>query len=649
MIIHNINLNNRFIDYKDEKIDLNVPGIYLILGANGTGKTTLLESIVFDDLDITFPSHEMEWYYHFERYKLISYVQQNVTDCDMSVENYILKDNLNVNLDLAKELLNELEFDENNYSENVQKLSGGERLKVSLVAALIKDTPYLFLDEPTNYLDDATVKCMIKILQEYAKNTVIVIVSHDERIMNMEAIRYVMNGKTIHRESMNPVSNEKMIRGVTQKAKLSFRKIAWRRINRPLNYAVWSLIIITSFCLTFLLQYFYYMKYNDEIIPSPNLIAVYSVDYAFGELNQNYCAVEGLEISDTVKHNMINIDDVPNIAELSGCKDIYIQDTPKYMEFASQLNRQIMKDNGINGDKGTFDMELHCFALPEVITRDQRFLNLVGMMDFSYLTNGRLPKDNADEVSISVRLLQKYFGFSKEEAENAIGRTLTYEGNQYEIVGIQYIDVCIISYQNSLENCGVYHYDSATFSQFKEYYNTYIKENGIVFENLEALAITTEFGMEKSVLNNLIQTFPASNYYSSAFAEMWAKETNRTFVCSIWVIVPIVSLVIGICFLMLQRRQIVLNMNNLNEYNRYYINNRHISRHYCVLNLLFCVIILMFNIVFAILINHMFNMVYYVLPLNLLCIILLLLPSTLYVCRSVLYAKMRIKQKSDEK
>lgn len=648
MIIHNINLNNRFINYKNAKIDLNAPGIYLFLGPNGSGKTTLLENIVFEDMNAVFPDEEMTRCYHSERYKLFSYVQQNVEDCDMPVEDYILKDNPDADLKRAKELLKELKFDESNYSKNVQTLSGGERLKAAFVSALIKDTPYLFLDEPTNYLDDTSVDCMIRMLCEHATDTVVVIVSHDNRIMHLNAVRYTLDGKTITRETEQPPSDKKLRRTAKGK-KPPFRMIAWRRINQPINYVVWLLVMIAAFSITMFLQYFFYQHYNTEIIPPPDLIAVYSVDHAFDILNQNYCAGEGLEISDTVKHNMINLNDIPDIARMDGCKEIYIQDTPKYMEFSSELNQQSMIDKGVTGEANAFEMPLYFFALPEAISQNQHYLNLFGMTDFGFLTEGRLPKDDADEVSVSVRLLQKYFGFSEADAKNAIGKTLNYEGKQYKIIGIQYNDVCMLSYSDSLENCGIYRYDPATFPQFEEYYNAYIEEHDIAFKNADALAVMTKSGAEKSVLNRLIQSFPANNYYSSAFAEMWAKEKNTTFVRSIWPIALLMSLALGICFFMIQRHQIILNVNRLTEYNRYYADNRHIGKHYCGLNLLLGGVIFVLDLAVALLLNRSFGMLRYILLLNLLCILLLALPSTLYICVRVLRTRLNAQKQSDAK
>ena len=143
-----------------------------------------------------------------------------------------------------------------------------------------------------------------------------------------------------------------------------------------------------------------------------------------------------------------------------------------------------------------------------------------------------------------------------------------------------------------------------------------------------------------------MQSFPANNYYSSAFAEMWARETNSAFVRSIWPIVLLASLMLGICFFMIQRRQIILNVNRLNEYNRYYADNRRIGRSYCVLNLLLCGAVIVLNLAAALLLDRSFGMLRYILLPDLLCMLLLVLPSTLYICIRVLRTRLNAQKQS---
>ena len=59
-------------------------------------------------------------------------------------------------------------------------LSGGEKQKVSIARACVRGTDFLFLDEPGNNLDQATLDWLCEFLRESSKT--IVFISHDEQL-----------------------------------------------------------------------------------------------------------------------------------------------------------------------------------------------------------------------------------------------------------------------------------------------------------------------------------------------------------------------------------------------------------------------------------------------------------------------------------
>lgn len=64
-------------------------------------------------------------------------------------------------------------------------LSIGEQKKIGFARALICEPDLLFLDEPTESLDDKTAELFIQILQSFtAENKTIVFVSHDTNMIN---------------------------------------------------------------------------------------------------------------------------------------------------------------------------------------------------------------------------------------------------------------------------------------------------------------------------------------------------------------------------------------------------------------------------------------------------------------------------------
>lgn len=69
-----------------------------------------------------------------------------------------------------------------NFSEKVAHLSGGQKKRVALCGALLKDADVLILDEPTNHLDAK----MVLWLEEYLKKWkgALVMVTHDRYFLD---------------------------------------------------------------------------------------------------------------------------------------------------------------------------------------------------------------------------------------------------------------------------------------------------------------------------------------------------------------------------------------------------------------------------------------------------------------------------------
>lgn len=629
MIIKNISISNEFIHYEHEMMDFCKPGIYLLLGPNGSGKTMLLESIVFDNLDVSFQEPQMKEAYLSQRFSLFAYVQQDLEDFDMSVKDYVLRDNPVTDWREAKELLFELGFEESNFSAKVQTLSGGERIKVSFVSAIVKDVPYIFLDEPTNYLDNSSVEKMIHVIRKLARNKVFVIASHDERLFDLDATRYYVDGKSIKRESRSSVSSSD-ISNIVFGQKPSYSKIAISKIFRPLNILIWLLVLFVSLCVSFILQYCYFDNYDDESVPPANTISVYCADNAFDTLNQTYCLKSRIEIDESAKHNMIYLDDIPQISGLKGCDDIYILDYPKLNEFICQYAEQKLNDQLVSNESQDIAIELSSFAIPEVLQKDKRFIEVFGMVDFFYLSEGRLPKDGAKEISISKRLLYKYYNFSDSEVQNALGKKIKYENVEYQIVGIQHMDMCIVSYDDSQMNNAFYHYDSSTYPKFKNYYLSYLDKNDFTDKNIEGMVIISQTGLEKSILNQLIKSFPANNYFSSVFIEAWISANNDGFTKYVWLITIFGSVVLSICFLILLNNYSKISVRRLKEYSKYYFTSS-IGKWYFVVNLICVLLVLGLDVYFVRMLDHSFGMMRYMIQPNIVSNLILVIPSTVMI------------------
>ena len=72
----------------------------------------------------------------------------------------------------------------------VARLSGGEKVKLSLAKILTGGANFIILDEPTNYLDIISMEALESVLREY-EGTMLVI-SHDRKFLNNVADRVLL-------------------------------------------------------------------------------------------------------------------------------------------------------------------------------------------------------------------------------------------------------------------------------------------------------------------------------------------------------------------------------------------------------------------------------------------------------------------------
>ncbi len=140
-----------------------------IVGANGTGKTTLIRDILRND----HPSIQID---ENIRYACLSQLQGELIDENRTVYQ-ILQDHGMVSRESARRYLAKFCLEEELLDQRADQLSGGEQnlLQIALIAD--SDAEFLILDEPTSHLDIYGQLALEKAVSEY-KGTVLMI-SHD--------------------------------------------------------------------------------------------------------------------------------------------------------------------------------------------------------------------------------------------------------------------------------------------------------------------------------------------------------------------------------------------------------------------------------------------------------------------------------------
>ena len=79
----------------------------------------------------------------------------------------------------ATAMLRALGFLPEDMKKHPSELSGGMQQRVSLVRAILADTPVLLLDEPTNALDEGVKSVLYPLLKEVATTRTVIFATHD--------------------------------------------------------------------------------------------------------------------------------------------------------------------------------------------------------------------------------------------------------------------------------------------------------------------------------------------------------------------------------------------------------------------------------------------------------------------------------------
>ncbi len=204
--------------FQDVTFDINEGDRVGLIGANGTGKTTLFKTIIGEiepteggvfisknvrigylEQHACHGSHKTVYdealtaYSHLidlenEINKLSSLLLSNPDNRDELIEKLsILQDEFNNNDGLifrskTRSSLIGLGFSENDFNITCDKLSGGQRSKLSMCKLLLSNSDLILLDEPTNHLDISGTEWLEEFLQSYKGS--ILVISHDRYFLD---------------------------------------------------------------------------------------------------------------------------------------------------------------------------------------------------------------------------------------------------------------------------------------------------------------------------------------------------------------------------------------------------------------------------------------------------------------------------------
>ncbi len=217
---YSTNLENKVL--KNINIKINGGKMTALVGQSGSGKSTLLSLIprIYDPKTgiLEIDGQNIKEVNLFSLRKEISIVDQNVTLFDDTIFNNIKYAKPEANdeeiyesaeLSMCSEFIDKLE---NKYQtligENGVRLSGGEKQRLSIARAFLKNSKIILLDEATSSLDSETEEKIQKALDKLTLNKTTVVIAHRlSTILNSDKIFVMDKGMVVdsgnHQELLN--------------------------------------------------------------------------------------------------------------------------------------------------------------------------------------------------------------------------------------------------------------------------------------------------------------------------------------------------------------------------------------------------------------------------------------------------------------
>ena len=242
-------------------------GMVFILGKSGSGKSTLLN--LLGGLDgatsgeisvdgVSFADFRQSDYDSY-RNRYVGFVFQEFN----LLRDFNVQDNVSIALELSKDeevaekaasALEQVGLSSDYLARKVDELSGGEKQRIAIARAVVKDSRLILADEPTGNLDSTTGESVWEILKTLSATKLVIVVTHDRESAERygDRIIEIADGKVIADRGCQPEYTAEQPSFVSKKQRLSFRAILKLGLNNLLQRKAKSVTVILLSIFTIL-------------------------------------------------------------------------------------------------------------------------------------------------------------------------------------------------------------------------------------------------------------------------------------------------------------------------------------------------------------------------------------------------------------
>ncbi len=175
--------------FKNISFSLNKSETLGIIGKNGKGKSTLLNTIAQElkQIDGTVTYHTSTSFAHFGQTNISHLNPKNTIMDEVYLGNSKLPEST------VRSICGSMMFSGDDVKKKISLLSGGEKSRVMLAQILARDVNLLFLDEPTNHLDMQSIDSLTKAIKNFEGSCIIV--THSEELLRQVCDRLIVFAK----------------------------------------------------------------------------------------------------------------------------------------------------------------------------------------------------------------------------------------------------------------------------------------------------------------------------------------------------------------------------------------------------------------------------------------------------------------------